>query len=349
MDSFPKQVLLSLLFILFLNLSFFGLRLVFFQNGSILGYSVLFLVFLLFCLIFFVFWVLSFLPVNFAQERKIIFRLVKFLIPALCSFSIFIWFGLNVYTAIAALIFLLFILLSASTIEKKESLGLKFDFSQVFRATKWTFLTAFAALIAFVAFLSPKLLGGRIELPRSLYDAVYPKIEERLILQYPGFSGEMTLDEFILLLAFQNPSKDFPLKNPQEKIKNYSDFKILSKQFESKVGKKETGKLLKESRKEFLKTFGIDAKKTKISGDEKMKDVFYKISSSWFDARAKFYQYIVGIIAGLIIFFFFIARFTLSLVSIFYLPIAWIFFKVLRKINFFKIDIEKVDREKITI
>jgi len=348
MNPILKQVLFSVLFLLFLSLSFLGLYLIFYSTTiTFLSSLIFFLIILCFSNTFFVFLALSFLQITTYKTKEIKGGFLAFLVVFLGSFSIFFWFGFNIYSFLAFILFLVLLFSSYHLIKREQSKYLKFDFSRVFKISKWTFLTGFAVLIAFVAFLSPKLLGGKIQLPRSLYDAAFPKIEQQLISQYPGFSGEMTVDEFILLVSFKNPPKNFPIKKTE--IKTYSDFKNVSEKFEKKINKKELDKLLKENRKELLNSFGVDQAEIKIKGNEKVSDVLYKISSNWLEAKSKIYQYVAGIIAGLILFLFLMARLVLSIAGFFYLPIAWFFFKFLRKINFFKIDIEKVEKEKITI
>ena len=200
MSAIKKQILISLLFVLFLNLNFLGLYLIFYsQSITFLGSFIYTLILLCLLNAFFVFFVLSFLEPIVYKERKIKESLIRFLIIFIGSFPIFFWFGFNIYSALAFFFFLLFLMLTSRAINKEKGSSLKFRFGRIFKSSKWIFLTGFAILIAFVAFLSPKILGGKIQLPRSLYDAVFPDIEERLASQYPGFSGEMTVNEFVLL------------------------------------------------------------------------------------------------------------------------------------------------------
>lgn len=350
MNPPSKQILFSVLFLIFLSLSFLALYLIFYSATTTFLSSLIFFLIVL-CLLnaILFFFSLSFLKPFVCYNRKIKEDFIVFAIIFLGSFSVFLWFGFNIYSLLSFILFLALLFLSYHSIKKEQSKYLKFSFHKVFKSCKWFFLNGFAILIAFVAFLSPKILGGKIELPRSLYDVFFSDIEERLASQYPGFSGEMTVDEFILLLSLQNPPKDSLIKKEEEEIKTYSDFKKFSKNLEKKVDKKEMDELLAQGRKELLKTFGFNKTKIKIEGDEKMSDFFYKISYNWLETKVKIYQYLVGVVAGLILFFFFSARLVLFIAGIFFLPLAWSLFKILRKINFFKVEIEKVNREKITI
>jgi hypothetical protein len=300
-NRIAKQILISILFLGFGCLNFYFLKTLLFEEGEILVYFISFLLSLLFFAPCFVLLVLT-----FGKQKW------QYLLYFLISLSIFLFFSFNVYTAVSAVALFLFFFAAARAVKEEKDSLLKFKFSRITRKGFGAFFTGLAILIAVLLFLSPKIIGGELTLPRSLFDAAWPMIENIFSQQMPGFSGEITVDGYIFLQV------------PDEQ--------------KAKI----TEEMLQEQREQFSEMVGYQLK-----GDEKLKDVFYEIFSSQISRVIEPYQQIGS--WGLIFIFFLTIRMVLMFFSYICLPIAWLIFILFKKTKFFEIKTEKVDKEVLTI
>jgi len=341
-----KQIILAFLFFLFLNLSFFYLKALLFKEGNFILPFILFLVFLLLGATFFIFLVFS----KASLKLQIPFDFLIF-------GSTLFWFGTNVYMIVAGLILTLFLFFSQIVLRKEEKNLLKFSFSRLSHKTYEVLLTGVAILIAVLLFLSPKLLGGKINLPRPLFDLFWPTTERFLSSQTPGFSGDMTVDQFLILqMSRENVDKMLEqylkTKSPEQPSGPLLPFqgqieiefyKELQKQLEE-TKKQIPKEVLQKGREELAKTFQID--KT-LKGNEKMKDIFYEVVTVMIAKNVKSWEKLGTI--GLILIFFMLIK----TVSIFFnyilLLISWLIFKIFFATKFFKLVTIKVDKEELNI
>lgn len=342
MNQIAKKVLISLLFLTFLNLSFYGLKLIFFQKSNFWTSLILFLVALFFSLTFLSFLSLAFLRPLIYNQKEMKDSFLRFVVYFFGLLSIFLWFGINGYILLSSVFFLVFLFLGDIFIKREEKLFVKFHFKRILKTAQNTLLTGIAILIAFLAFLSPKFIGGKIELPRSFYDDIFPRLEKTYSSQIPGFSGEMTIDEFLLLQGFnQGIFKGTPLGDIKPP-RTYQELQEIFNNIQLSPAKDMFQQVLQQGRSQFSKTAGIELK-----GDEKMKDVVYQIISYQISLSLRPYRQIG--IAGLIFFFFILSRGLIGIVGLFYPPVAWLLFEIFRKIKFFRIEKETIEREKIII
>ena len=341
-----KQILLAFLFFIFLNLSSFFLKTTLFKEGSILSSLILSLIFLLLNATFFVFLVLS--------KPSLKLQIPIYLLTL--GSSLF-WFGTNVYLIGASLVFILFLFLSQMVLQKEEKNLLKFSFSRLSHRTYEVLLTGLAVLIAVLLFLSPKILGGNVNLPRPLFDFLWPTIEKFLSSQMPGFSGDMTVDQFLIFqMSGENIGKMLeeylktrgqtqstsPLLPFQGQIE-IEFYKELQRQLEEEKAKipKE---VLQKGRIELAKTFQIDEK---LKGNEKMKGIFYEATTAMITENVKSWE-VFGEI-GLILIFFLLIK-TLSIFfNYILLIVSWLIFKIFFAAKFFKLITIKVDKEELII
>lgn len=342
MQKIIKQILVGLLFLVFLNLSFYSLKVIFFQKGFSLAFLVLFLVSLLFSLAFLVFLNLSFPKKIIQQEKEIKDSALRFVFYALGALSVFLWFGFTAYIVIAFAVFLISFLLSDFYQRRESATFLKFSFRKTSKIAQSFLFTALTLLIAFLVFLSPKIIGGKLELPRPVFDAVFPQLEKIYSSQIPGFSGEMTVDEYLLLQGLtEGAFKGTPL----ESVQIPKDLQGL----ENLLVSIQTGPLgasfqqaLQQGRSQLSKAFGVE-----IKGDEKMKDVLYQMISNQFSSNIQKYKQLGTVILILVLFFF--IRGIFGIIGILYFPLALLIFKIFKATGFFKTEKETVEREKITI
>jgi hypothetical protein len=350
-EKSKKRLIILIFWFLILNIAFLSLYLIFYCK-SFDFQTAIYIFLLTFFLLFFLFVSLKicFLEEQFFFQRKIAPDLIIFLTLFLSLFFIFFWFGFNFYSFLGFVLSLITLFEASRIIEKLMNRSLKFSFWQILSGTRMFFLSGFAILIAFVAFLSPKILGGKMFLPRSVYDFIFPKLEDKIASFYPGFSGEMSLNEFAFLMVVKNPPENFPINNVKNKVKSYNDLKNVLSEVEAKLGKEKMKEFLNSARVQLLRSFGFkDDEIKEIDGNQKVKEFFYVGVSKWLEKSSRAYKFLAGAIFGILIFFFFIVRFILLIISIVYLPL-WVFlFEYLKKIGFFNIKVEKVDKEIITI
>jgi hypothetical protein len=267
---------------------------------------------------------------------------LKYVVYAIGALFILLWFKLSVYTLIAVGILLILFVLADISIKREEKSFYKFRFEKIFRSVEGLIFSGFAVLIAFLVFLSPRIAGGSLNLPRSLYDSIFPRIEKIYANQMPGFSGDMTVDEYLLLSGIRGGSfKGTPLEN-LEKPKTYEELKQIFNSIQSGPLAAAFQEALKQGRDQFSKAINIEVK-----GEDKMKDVLYNMISSQISSSLERYKQIS--IVALIFILFLLIRTIISLFGLVYAPLAFLIFKIFQKAKFFKLEEETVQREKITI
>ena len=349
MDRSLKQVLISILLLGAAGVNFYSLKTLTFEKVEFLNFLIIFLISLLFFTVF-----LAFLIFTLEGRWKILIYfllsclLFLLLCPSTPSYNL-------TYLIVGILLFLLSLFITGERIRKEEDILLRFSFLRIFQSGIRNFFTGFAVLIAILIFLSPKVIGGRLTLPRSLFDALWPGMEKILSSQMPGFSGEMTVDEYILFQTFgiQEEIEDqiqyekeqvFPL--PEEKM-NIELEKELEKQLQERMERereKVTDEMLQQGREQLKKQLGIERE---IKGDEKMKDIFYELITEKISKYTQRYPQMGS--WGLILAFFLIAKMILMLFSYFCLAFGWLMFKIFIATNFFRIEKIKEDKEVIVI
>lgn len=330
MTQSSKQILISFLFAGSGCLSFYFLYTFLFTERMIFPWLWYFLVSLLFFLFFFIF---SSLALKKSFWRYVLY----FLVPALS----FLFFGFTVYTAVAFIFLFLFLINGDRLIQKEKDVLLSFSFSRIAKKGASAFFTGIAVLIAILVFLSPKTIGGQLGLPRPLFDAIFPIVENIFSQQISGFSGEMTVDQYLLLQA----SEQLEEFKTQEELKTIPLLPVGGEKIEINFGPTEEEireEILSQGRAQFSNIIARPVK-----GDEKMKDIFYEIVSVQVSQIIKPYQQ-AGTI-GLIFIFFLLTRMVLTILSYLFLPLTFLFFLLLKKIKFFEIKIEKVDKEILSI
>ena len=342
-----KQISLAFLFVLFLNLGFFYLKiLLFVEDIEYLNSLILFLIFFLFGAIFFIFLILT------KPSLKLQIP-IYFLVLA----STLFWFGVSGYMIVGELMFSFFLFLAQIILRQEEKNLLKFSFCRLSRKGYGTFLTGTAILISILLFLSPKILGGEITLPRPLFDWAWPMIERVLSSQYPGFNGDMTVDQFIILqmsgnieqileryqkpeIENQSSGPSLPFGGEQIEIELQKE---IQKQLEE-AKKSISEEILQQGREEFAEAFQIGKK---LKGDEKMKDIFYGVITNLIAQNIKSWKE-VGT-TGLILIFFMMIKTVSIFLNYILLLISWLIFKILIAMKFFAIKTVKVDKEELTI
>jgi len=350
MDRSLKQILISVLLLTTGGVNFYSLKaLIFFKNIDFLPFFIIFLISLLFFTPFLIFLFLA------LQGKEKIF--IYFLLSGLLFLFLYssVPSEMFLYFAVGILSFLLFLFISDNTIKKEEEILLRFEFARIFQKGIGRFFTGFALVIGILIFLSPKVTGGNLTLPPSLFDAVWPGVEKILSSYMPGFSGEMTVDEYILFQTFgvQKEIKDQiqyekeqVLPFPKEKMEIELE-KELEKQLQEKIEKdreRTIDQILQQTRDRLRKQLGIEKE---IKGDEKMKDVFYELITEKISKCTQQYPQIGS--WGPILAFFLIAKTTLMLFSYFCLAFGWLMFKIFIAIKFFRIEKIKKEKEVIAI
>lgn len=351
MEKIKKQLIILAFWFLSLNLLFGSLYLVFYKNNFLTNFWLpLFLIGLFLSFFHFIALNIAFKEELSILGKKISFKTARIIIFFFSLFFLFFWFGFNAW------MFLLFILLFLSfyfgsrSIEKRFGHSLKFSFLEILGTGKPLFLNGIALLVAFLVFLSPKILGGKIFLPRFAYDFLFPEIEKTFANKYPGFSGEMNIDEFVFLMVIQNPPRDFPIDKSEIKVEDYSQLKESFGKFKRKLGGKNTKIFLDQSRYQVLKGFGFSEDEIKkIKGTEKLNDFFYQIISKEIEKKSKIYQYFIGSVLGIVIISFLIVKFLLAILFLIFVPLIFGLFVFLRKLGVFKINLIKVNKEEIGI
>lgn len=352
MEKFKKQLIILVCWFFSLNLFLGSFYLLFYKK--IFSVPLFFLSFLFgFFVLFFCFTILNIVFESglliFKQKIKNlnIFRPVLFFISL---FFIFPWFGFSAWTLLLFVFLFSGFYFGSKRIEKVLAHEVKFSFFKILEAGKSFFINSIAFLVAFLIFLSPKILDGKIFLPRNVYNFFFPELEKAFSNKYPGFSGEMNIDEFVFLMVIQNPPENFPLKESGKDIKSYFQLKEILKKFKQKLGEKNANIFLKQARFQVFKNFGFSENEIKnIKGDEKLNEFLYNIISKEIESKSKTYQYFLGGVFGIIFFSFLIIKFLLAILSLIFVPLFLAMFSFLEKINFFEINLVKIDKEEIRI
>ena len=340
-----KQILLIILFVIFLNLGFFYLKTLLFKEVEILSTLIPFLIFLLFGATFFIFFL-------FSRPS------LKLQIPVYLLVFAFILlrFGVSGYIIVGGLIFALFLFLSQITLSKERENLLKISFCHLSQKGCGILLTGAAILISILLFLSPRILGGEINLPRPLFDLAWPMTEKFFASQFPGFFGDMTVDQFLMLQMYPNIDEllekylksQTPKQTPGPTLPFQGQIEIeFYKEIQKQLDEAKKGisqEVLQKGREELAKTFQIDKK---LKGDEKMKNVFYEMVSNLIAKNVKSWEKF-GMI-GLILIFFMLIKTVSIIFNYVALLISWIIFKILIAIKFFMIRTVKVDKEEIVL
>lgn len=357
MKPIVKQIIISILLLLTTALSFYWLSVIFFKDVPFLNPFIFFLISFLLCATFLIFSALS----SFKLWWQIFIYLLN-------SLLILLFFKFNNFIAFGVLSFFLFSFFASKVVQDEKDVFLKFKFFRIAQKGTESFFTGLALLTAVLIFLSPRFAGGELIFPRALFNAIWPQAEVIFSKQLPGFSGEMTVDDFIFLQIFgskkENPSDQNQYKTQQffslpfggEKIELELGEKLgekleeqIRKQVEEQLKnlseeekKRITQEMLKQGRDQFSQLLGRELK-----GDEKIKDVFYEILSSQFSKAVEPYKKSGTV--GLIFILFLITRMLSTFLLYIFLPISYILFLIFKKIRFFQIKIEKADKEVLTI
>lgn len=176
---------------------------------------------------------------------------------------------------------------AAGQISNEAEASNHFSVWKILRGGLPIFFTAVALALAVFYF---SLLGGKTDqfLPKGLFDAVVPLLEQPLQGLLPGFRSDASVDQLILAFAAQQ----------------------LGGMDISKLPREERQKLLSESRKALSEQLG-----TPITGNEKGIDVLYQAANAQFAKFAGPYRAYLPFIAA---FGFFVA------VKAFTLPVYWL-------------------------
>jgi len=341
-----KQVLLALIYFLSLNLGFFYLKITLFKDVDFLSTLIPFLIFFLLGVVFFILLTLS----------KPSFKL-QIPIYILVFASILLWFGTNGYIIAGGIMFIFFLFLSQMNLKKEEKNLLKFNFRRISHEGYRAFLTGAAIFLSILFFMSPKIFGGKIILPRSLFDLAWPALERTYSVQFPGFFGDMTVDQFIILQMSEN-TEEIVEKYTQPQIEDQSSAPSLPfagesieielrKELQRELDKAKKGiskEMLQEAREDFAEAFKIDRK---LKGNEKLKDLFYETTNNLILQSIQSWERIGTI--GVIFAFFLLMKTVSIFLNYILLLISWLFFKILLAMDFFKIKTIQVEKEELIL
>lgn len=349
-----KQIILAFWFILFLELSFWYLKTLLFQEAEVQVYLISFLIFFLFSIIFSVFLALS------RTSLKIQVPIYLLVIG-----SILFWFGTSGYVIAGGLIFTVFLFFSQKNSQEEGKNLLKFQFLRISREGYSTFLTGAAILLAILLFMSPKIFGGEMILPRSLFDLAWPVLESAYSAQFPGFSGKMTVDQFIILQTSGNIEEILEkYMQPQTEDRSSAPSlpfigdpieieykKALEKELQKQLEEAKTDiseEMLREAREDFSESLQLDRK---LKGDEKLKDLFYEVANNLIVRSLRSGEMASPIVGttGIIFAFFLLIKTIFILFNYLLLPISWLCFKALLKTRFFKIKTVQVKKEELVL
>lgn len=254
----------------------------------------------------------------------------------------------TIYFIAGTLLFFIFLCFGAKSVRSEKNVLLKFKFFRISNKGFGSFFTGVAVLVAILFFLSPKIIGGEITLPSSLFDVAWNGVGDPQgsfflpgVGLYFGFSEEMTVDEYLLLQASELLSKFKDSDQPKAAI----PLPFEKDPIEIKIGMSEEEfkkEVLSEGRKRFSIMVGKEVK-----GDENIKNIFYEMMSERVLEIIEPYKQAGAI--GLIFIFFLLARMVLIMFSYICLPFAWLAFKLFKAIKFFEIKKTKVDKEILTL
>lgn len=209
---------------------------------------------------------------------------------------------------------------AAAQISNEIEVSNSFSVRKTLRGGLPVFFTAVALALAVFYF---SLLGGKTDqfLPKGLFDAVVPLLEQPLQGILPGFRSDASVDQLILAFASQQLGGGIDI----------SQFPPAERQ-----------QLLNESRKALAEQLG-----TPISGSEKGMDVLYRAANAQITKFAGPYRAYLPFIAA---FGFFVA------VKAFTLPVYWLTLilmaaavKLLVTVGFLNRRTETVQAERIIL
>ncbi|MFH0987594.1 MAG: hypothetical protein V1841_01735 [Patescibacteria group bacterium] len=344
--KFLKSLFLSVFSLVFLNLGFFYLKSSLLQEGKLLAPFIIFLVFLSLGLMFFLFLILG-------------KPSLKMQIPlALLAFgSVIFWFGASIYVITAGALIFVFLLITQISIKRDAGNFLKINFSFLSKKGYGILLTGISILVAALLFVSPKILDGKINLPRPLFDTYWPQTEKIFASQYPGFSGDMTVDQFIMLqISGENVQEMleqyFKTKSPEQssapllpfqgeiEIEFYRELQGQLDELKEQV----SPDIVIEGRRGLAEAFKINRE---LKGSEKMKNILYesvtKIVAQSVKSLGKFAD------VWLVVILFLIIKSIFALLVYLMVPLSFIIFKFLTAVKFFIIKTVKVDKEEIAL
>lgn len=330
MKPYQKQLFLLGFCLLFETLSFWFLKKILFSNEKVqILEIILFSLFILLFFSFFLLFSLSFLGKNISRKTFILEE-IGFFLPL---FGIpFFFFPVNALTILGVLLFSGILIFCQRSIFHYGNLFLKFSFFKESKIAFRSFALALSILLSILLFFSPKTLGGKLVFPKFIFEILWPGLEKALQTQFPGFSGEMTVDEYLKKLIEERYQSLLKERNLSFYEKKLMEEKI-------KVIKKEE---LKKARENFSQIFGL-----KLKGEEKLKEVIYEAISK--KINSFFSSYETWGKLGIIFVFFLLVRGGLSFVSFLFLIFSFLLFKILFWIKLFRIEKEMVEREKLTV
>lgn len=337
MNKIAKQVILSVLFLIFAVLSIYSLKVLLagdIENTAL--YVILFLVSLFFS---------ASLLVLLGLGLKLRWQAVVYFLVSGAAFLLFLPLteGTNIsYLIIGTVLFFGLLCWGGKNTKREEEILLEFNFFRVAKKGFGMFFTATAILLAVSFFLSPKMTGGELTLPKPLFNFAWPVVESIFSQQYPGLSGDMTVDEYIVLQKIiqekdqsssQNANPLIPFSSDQmDKEKLLKKVRTRKQQIPSQV--------LKTNRANLANDLGLE----KLKGNEEVKPVFYRMISKRIETAIEGYKQLGSL--GLIIIFFLLAKAVLSLFSEIVVFPAWLVYKLSIATNFFRT--EKVETKKET-
>lgn len=350
MRKIVKQIIISILFLVFLNLSFYFLKVLLFEKTGLLYHLIFFLISLLFLALFYIFLALSSLEVKW-----LLLCLLLVIVSSL------LWFGTSLYIILGGVLFSAFLFWATISMKKEENTLLKFDFYRISRAGYGFLFTGLGLLIAILFFISPKIMGGELTIPKSLFDYFWPFFERFFATLYPGFSGDLTVDQFLILQMsgiteklLEEYIKPETQGEPKGGFSLFFEQKIeiefqeeLQKEIQKQLErerKKVSKEILIEGRKQIAKDFKIDRE---LKGKEKMKDIFYEMLKNQIPA-IEGPSKVAGVV-GLVFAFFLPIKAIFTLLVYPYLLFSLLIFKIFSKVKFFKINKIQVEKEKIVI
>lgn len=337
MNKIAKQIILSVLFLIFAILSVYSLKVLLagdIENTAL--YVILFLVSLFFS---------ASLLVLLGLGLKLRWQAVVYLLVSGAAFLLF-WplteKGNLGYLIVGIALFFGLLCWGGKNTKSEEEILLEFSFFRVAKKGFGMFFTAVAILLAVSFFLSPKIVGGELTLPKPLFNLAWPVVENVFSQQYPGLSGDMTVNEYIILQKIMQEKDQSSSQEGNQSLSPPSDKQDKKKLLEEIRNQKQQipSQVLKETRTKLANDLGLE----KLEGDKKVKDVFYRVISKRIETAIEGYKQLGSI--GLIIIFFLLAKAVLALFSKIAIFPAWLIYKLFIAVNFFRT--EKVETKKET-
>jgi len=240
----------------------------------------------------------------------------------------FLFFPINIYYIAAILLLLVCFSYAGHQVRKEEKARIKIDIDDISYNGLKTILFALWILISLIFYYSPYSSLSIITQKTSKYT------EEKIISYYlPGFTMDMSVDDFILLLQARQQGINKPIE-----VTSYINEKKLT------ISDAEMAK----TRNNLLDKFKINH--ADVSGTESIADtqILQKIIT---DNVEPFVQRMgpLGNIILTIIFYLLLSWILGKIFTIFILLFIWIIYKLLLNTNFMKINKTKVDSETIII